>query len=634
MLPQELSTQLSRDLRKVVSTWQLSENIIYTKLSGNPGDGQTNGPRGKPFAPSNVVSKNGLNGLNAGGLSNSLNGGLSGNPTGSLIGPQLNSNQNSKLNGALKVDATATNHVNNEDRVNHVNHMNGESRINQVNHVNGENGVNHGKPDKHQSAFSDDLNDHHQPDQFSNRHEEEHGFDPHAADLDHHFNAESPHHELEGINHLETDSLPTDHPAYSNNKVSVNSLNRSLFPTIKAQQRPPNVRLSDSKLLDARLEGRPDGRLEDRLNGKSENKQSSGRSSNGKPPKGKQSNDKLLNRSDGRPPSGNSLGNKLSGFKLSSQNFKSSPSNSSKSSRLSSGKQSKSSSRSFGSRTANKNFNTNYDSSRSPANQLAGGKHASSFRANQTQSANRNQTNFAQSNVIRLAKQAETNVNNINYEVFQNDAQPTSKPNETANAFPDSFPDSDYLGDTADQFAYDGDRLSETLIYASPVNRFASAAVEHNADHHGGQTSESDAQTLHTNGQANGQTNGEPNGNQQQPPPSMMWTRLRLTRPNAENLMTIRPAEIPLFSSPIAIGHSLQNVLPTICDHVEIHNPSLILSLLDTDRHQAASFISQTAFIPMLSFSREYQISPTSTHVSSPNSFRFVCSSCALSSNI
>lgn len=105
--------------------------------------------------------------------------------------------------------------------------------------------------------------------------------------------------------------------------------------------------------------------------------------------------------------------------------------------------------------------------------------------------------------------------------------------------------------------------------------------------------------------------------NNKQSPPSMMWTRLRLTKANsAHNSLTIRPADIPLFSSPLPVSHALGNVLPLICDHIEIHNPSLILSLLDTERFRAASFISQAAFIPMLSYTGEYQTSPTSTHVS------------------
>lgn len=643
MLPQELSTQLSRDLRKVVSTWQQSENIIYTKLSINPGDmpnsNLKSNPPSVPIPTNNVGSRNVPTGSNAGGLNgvlnSGLNSGLNGKQTGSLAGSDQagslagpNSNQNSKLNSVLRTDAAAASNL-----------------------VNDENELNPsvGKLDKRQQAFLDELN--HQPDALSN-HEYQmhdldahhlnhpdltnHDVDQHAIEVDQHFNVESTHLESTADHQTDhqTDAISSIHLTNSNqNKVS--AFNRSLFPAGKVQQRPASGRLDSNKFLDGRLNERVnergnervDERLNERVGEKLIGKQTEHKPVN-RPPKGKQSNDKP-NRSDGRSMSGNSLGNKLSSAKLSSQNFKSS-SNNSRSNRLSSGKQSKGSSRSFGSRTPNKtNFNTNYDSpSRSPSNQLPT-KHASSFRqsTNQTNSLNRNQTNFAQSNVIKLAKQPESNLKqsnlnqrngnhingnhpngqpHINYEVFQNDAQPTtnkptSKPSETANTFPDSdtFPDNDYLGDTADQY----DRLSETVIYAGPVNRFVSDNLNslnspNTAAEHAGQPS--DGQTA---------AHGEQ-------PPSMMWTRLRLTRPSTENLMTIRPAEIPLFSSPIAIGHSLQNVLPSICDHVEIHNPSLILSLLDTDRHQAASFISQTAFIPMLSFSGEYQISPTSTHVS------------------
>ena len=627
MLPQELSTQLSRDLRKVVSSWQQSENIIYTKLTANP-DVQANSKSKLP-ANGGSLMLNGLNGGNSAGSSNNILSNLNSNLNTNLNSNQnnhlnsnngLNNNQNSKLNSISKVDTIDVHHVDDENEVS-------------------------GKLDKRQQAFLDDLNDHHQLNPFGNHDDQlpdlNHAVNQHAFDVDKHFNTESTQdmhiestdHALDraldhasghSLDHLATETEPSNQPVYSNpNKVS--EFNRSVLLSGRVQQRPSSAR-SDSKLnsrLNGRLDGKLNNKLNDRLNEKFDGKQIEYKSSNEKPLKFKdrKSNDRLPNRSDGRPISGNSLGNKLLSAKLSSPNFKSSPSNSSRSNRLSSGKQSKSTSRPFSSRMPNKNFNTNYDSShpRSPSNQLPPGKHASafpaaSFASSFALSTNRtgkpaNRTNFAQSNVIKLSKQPENNLNHINYEVFQNDAQPTSKPtskptnklantpsksngkrNETANSLPTSLPsslvdmdtDSDYLGDTADQY----DRLSETVIYAGPVNRFVS-----------------DNQT------------GLPSDDQQ-PPPSMMWTKLRLTRPNAENLMTIRPAEIPLFSSPIAIGHSLQNVLPTICDHVEIHNPSLILSLLDADRYQAASFISQTAFIPMLSFSGEYQTNPSSTHVS------------------
>lgn len=295
----------------------------------------------------------------------------------------------------------------------------------------------------------------------------------------------------------------------------------------------------------------------------------------------KQSSSKLSNPKHSSPFQSKSTisSNKLSINKLSTNNFNSLSSNS------------------FGSKSMNliptKNLNTDsvrplnlnkhQNSIRSSTDQTQT-KHYSFRQINQTiesTGSRRNQTN-AQSNVIKISKQQ----NNLNYEVIQNDAQQFNETNSN-----------DYNDHSIDTM----NSNHKNAQYKKTAQQILS---DLNSD------SNNDINSL-----INKQTNSKLLENNQ-PQPPMMWTRLRLAKTDLHDSMSIRPAEIPLFSSPLAIGNSLQNVLPTICDHVEIHNPSLILSLLDTERYQAATFISQTAFIPMLSFTREYQINPTSTHVS------------------
>lgn len=210
-----------------------------------------------------------------------------------------------------------------------------------------------------------------------------------------------------------------------------------------------------------------------------------------------------------------------------------------------------------------------------PSQQQKQNKHHS---FNQTM-LSRNQTANAQSNVIKLGKQPE----NQNYDVVQNDAQQFNETN-----------------------SYVHNENSDLLLSDDQPSLTSSLTSNHD------QTS--DKSSSPTSNKINA-INSELLENSQLPP-SMMWTRLRLAKTNAQNTMTIRPADIPLFSSPLPIGSALANILPTICDHVEIHNPSLILSLLDGERHRAASLVSQAAFIPMLSYTREYQVNPTSTYVS------------------
>ena len=204
---------------------------------------------------------------------------------------------------------------------------------------------------------------------------------------------------------------------------------------------------------------------------------------------------------------------------------------------------------------------------------------------------------ITQSNVIITAKQLEI-LNN--YEVLQNDAQ-FAHFNET-----NSFINSDITSNLNSDFNSDYS-ISDSHLTSHLNSDYSISDVDRN-------DLNAHNSLNNNNSSANASLkNGELLENQQ---PPMVWTRLRLAKTNTPNSMAIRPADIPLFSSPLAIGNSLANILPSICDQVEIYNPSLILSLLDTERHQAAAFISQAAFIPMLSYTKEYQINPTSMHVS------------------
>lgn len=69
----------------------------------------------------------------------------------------------------------------------------------------------------------------------------------------------------------------------------------------------------------------------------------------------------------------------------------------------------------------------------------------------------------------------------------------------------------------------------------------------------------------------------------------------------------VEARNVALSISSVSIGNDTSSVLPLLCDAIEIHNPSLILSLL----HEQTSFLVKTAAmtssVPLLTWSRGYR---------------------------
>ena len=75
-------------------------------------------------------------------------------------------------------------------------------------------------------------------------------------------------------------------------------------------------------------------------------------------------------------------------------------------------------------------------------------------------------------------------------------------------------------------------------------------------------------------------------------------------------------SDISLFVSPMPITNDSQRIVSSICDALEVHNPSLLLSLVDQSRNFYASMIADSVSLPMLSFTQQYR-HETSLEVSS-----------------
>lgn len=69
----------------------------------------------------------------------------------------------------------------------------------------------------------------------------------------------------------------------------------------------------------------------------------------------------------------------------------------------------------------------------------------------------------------------------------------------------------------------------------------------------------------------------------------------------------VEARNVALSISSVSIGNDTSSVLPLLCDAIEIHNPSLILSLL----HEQTSFLvttaAMTSSVPLLTWSRGYR---------------------------
>ena len=75
----------------------------------------------------------------------------------------------------------------------------------------------------------------------------------------------------------------------------------------------------------------------------------------------------------------------------------------------------------------------------------------------------------------------------------------------------------------------------------------------------------------------------------------------------------VEARNVALSISSVSIGNDTSSVLPLLCDAIEIHNPSLILSFLDPQTSFLVKTAAKTAAIPLLTWSGGYH-QPTTRH--------------------
>ena len=70
---------------------------------------------------------------------------------------------------------------------------------------------------------------------------------------------------------------------------------------------------------------------------------------------------------------------------------------------------------------------------------------------------------------------------------------------------------------------------------------------------------------------------------------------------------TIRASDIPLTVYSEPTNNDTERIISSVCEWITIHNPVLLLSLLDQQRAFYASIVSQAAGIPFVSLTQRYQ---------------------------
>lgn len=63
---------------------------------------------------------------------------------------------------------------------------------------------------------------------------------------------------------------------------------------------------------------------------------------------------------------------------------------------------------------------------------------------------------------------------------------------------------------------------------------------------------------------------------------------------------------IPLFVSPVPVSNDSERILAALCDALEIHNPSVALSLLDPHRNFYVEILANYVGLPLISLSQNY----------------------------
>lgn len=87
------------------------------------------------------------------------------------------------------------------------------------------------------------------------------------------------------------------------------------------------------------------------------------------------------------------------------------------------------------------------------------------------------------------------------------------------------------------------------------------------------------------------------------------WEESRQQQPQPRNITTSIPP-LAVYSEPA--NNDTERILSSICEWINIHQPVLMLSLLDTRRSFYASLVAQSAQIPFVSITQRYQVDSVS----------------------
>ncbi|XP_054162601.1 glutamate receptor ionotropic, NMDA 3A-like [Oppia nitens] len=75
----------------------------------------------------------------------------------------------------------------------------------------------------------------------------------------------------------------------------------------------------------------------------------------------------------------------------------------------------------------------------------------------------------------------------------------------------------------------------------------------------------------------------------------------------SNNMPAISVSDISMFVSPIAVTNDSQRIMSSLCEALEVHNPSVILSLVSEPRSFYADIIAETTSLPFLSLTQQYR---------------------------
>lgn len=91
------------------------------------------------------------------------------------------------------------------------------------------------------------------------------------------------------------------------------------------------------------------------------------------------------------------------------------------------------------------------------------------------------------------------------------------------------------------------------------------------------------------------------------PLPKTRDRNMKSKQQQAQQLPVIRASDIPLVVYSEPANNDTERILSSVCEWIAVHNPTLVLSLLDKQRNFYASLAAQTAGIPFVSLTQTYR---------------------------